>query len=306
MLQQTTVAAVIPYYNRWMDRFPTVDALAEADEDVVLSLWQGLGYYRRARLLLAGARRAAESGLPRDAEGWRGLPGVGAYTAGAICSIALGLPEPLVDGNVERVYARVTGDATPPPALSRLAWEWAARELDRESPGDYNQALMELGATVCTPKNPRCFQCPCALVCTANQQGCQDTLPAKKPRVEMTSLTHYTRGIRCQGRWGFRQIPPGEWWEGLWEMPRGTPESLEDWLGSHPAQLAGTLRHTVTHHRISLHVDWIESPEEPPGLTFLPLEDVGDLAMPSPQRKALRMILEASGKKSGAPSLFEP
>ncbi|HEX6202182.1 MAG TPA: A/G-specific adenine glycosylase [Thermoanaerobaculia bacterium] len=163
MLQQTRVETVTPYFARFTDRFPDVAALAAADLDEVLALWSGLGYYRRARQLHAAARRvAAAGGFPRTVEGLRELPGVGAYTAAAVASIAFGVVVPVVDGNVERVAARLLaldGDAKAPAARRRIA-ETAARLLAPERPGDSNQALMELGATVCLPRRPRCLLCP--------------------------------------------------------------------------------------------------------------------------------------------------
>lgn len=138
MCQQTTVAAVIPFYERWMARFPTVEALAGAEIDEVLTYWQGLGYYRRARYLHAGAQWVVEHGWPSSVEEWRAVPGVGDYTAGAISSISLGLAAPVVDGNVERVYARICADEALNPALKRGAWEWTRSVMVEESPGDWN------------------------------------------------------------------------------------------------------------------------------------------------------------------------
>jgi A/G-specific adenine glycosylase len=182
MLQQTRAQAVIPYYERFLARFPTVEALAAAREDEVLALWAGLGYYSRARNLRKAAQAAvAAGGFPRDYEAIRSLPGVGDYTAAAIASIAFGLPHAVLDGNVLRVVARVENDAAD-IASSRtkerfraVAQSW----LDPREAGHFNQALMELGATVCLPKNPLCLVCPLRDCCRARQEGTAAQLPVK-------------------------------------------------------------------------------------------------------------------------------
>ncbi len=187
MLQQTRVETVIPYYERFLASFPTPRDLAEADEDTVLSHWSGLGYYRRARLLHAGVREVvAQYGgqVPEDAEARRALPGVGRYTAGAIGSIAFDKEEPIVDGNVTRVLARLFRIGTPvgSAVTSKRIWEEAARLVPGVRPGAFNQALMELGATVCTPKQPSCESCPVADYCEARAHGEVDALPVPRPR----------------------------------------------------------------------------------------------------------------------------
>ncbi|MBC7172514.1 MAG: A/G-specific adenine glycosylase, partial [Polyangiaceae bacterium] len=176
MLQQTRVETVIPYYERFLTRFPTPAALAEAEEDAVLAAWSGLGYYRRARMLHAGAREVVATyggAVPEAREARLALPGVGRYTAGAIGSIAFGKPEPIVDGNVARVLSRVRFIETPPGRADteRRLWDEAERLVYGERPGALNQALMELGATVCTPSSPRCTECPIARACAARSKG---------------------------------------------------------------------------------------------------------------------------------------
>ena len=290
MAQQTQVATVIPYWERWLARFPTVEALAAADDADVLSLWQGLGYYRRARLFLAGARWVAAHGMPTTATGWREVPGVGPYTAGAIASIAFGDPAPLVDGNVERVYARLTDDASSGAALHRAAWAWAARELHAPRPGDWNQALMELGATVCTPKNPACDRCPLAPPCLARARGTQPLRPAPAKRRETVDLEQAVWVPFCEGLYGMRQIPAGEWWEGMWEFPRAPlsdEASLEALVGPGWRQEAGTVRHGVTHHRIEVRVSLVRCEERSPLLQWFAEEEMERLPIPTPQRRAL-------------------
>ena len=224
MLQQTGVATVVPFFERWMDRFPTVNDLAKANEQDVLSLWQGLGYYRRCRNLLAGARIIASDGWPVDAAAWLKIPGVGRYTAGAIASIALGEPAPVVDGNIERVYARLATDPATGDVLNRRTWEWARRELRQSTPGDWNQALMELGATVCTPTRPSCIQCPAAPACRALRDQTVDTLPTSGKRRSIIRLEFDVEVPVCDKSFGLRQIAAGQWWEGMWEFPRSPRE----------------------------------------------------------------------------------
>jgi A/G-specific adenine glycosylase len=223
MLQQTRVDTVMPYYARFLERFPTVQALAEADEGAVLSAWSGLGYYRRARFLHAGARHVSRlSALPRGRDEWLTVPGVGPYTAGAIASIAFGEAAPLVDGNVARVLARIFGleDDVKSTRGMKAVWAVAERELRREDPGAWNQALMELGATVCTPKSPACEACPVRPSCRAFAEERVGELPVvgkKAPPKDEPSTALVLVGPggvllgerRSEGRFG-----------GLWEPPR--------------------------------------------------------------------------------------
>ncbi len=292
MLQQTTVAAVIPYFERWMGRFPTVETLAAASDEDALALWQGLGYYRRCRNLLAGARIAAEQGLPKNAAQWMELPGIGRYTAGAIASISQGEAVPLVDGNVERVFARLTGSEKCGPDLTKAAWQWAEEHLNHQSPGDWNQALMELGATLCTPKKPSCGSCPVSGRCTAFVNGDQDRLPIPKPRREFVRRHHVIWVPLCDGLYGVRQTPEGEWWAGLWSFPWAIEmESgrLEALLPTAWPEEAGTFQHTVTHHKIRADVFLVRCEGRSEGLIWRSASELADLALPSPQRRALKM-----------------
>ncbi len=290
MAQQTQVGTVIPYWERWLARFPTVESLAAADEADVLGQWQGLGYYRRARLFLAGARWVVANGMPRTAVGWKAVPGVGAYTAGAIASIAFGDPAPLVDGNVERVYARLADDASADAALHRSAWRWATENLHEPRPGDWNQALMELGATVCTPKNPACERCPLRSSCVAYQKGTQAARPTPAKRKATVDLRHAVWVPEFEGSYGMRQIPAGEWWEGMWEFPRASlsdEAALEALVGEGWRQEAGVVRHGVTHHRIEVRVTLVRCEARSPGLEWFAEEELRALPIPTPQRRAL-------------------
>jgi A/G-specific adenine glycosylase len=183
MLQQTRVEAVIPYYQEFLARFPDIDALAKADESAVLAAWSGLGYYSRARNLHSAAKRVAAQGLPANYDEVRALPGVGPYTAAAIASIALGQPCAAVDGNVTRVVSRLTNGASE-------IQQTAQTLLDTARPGDFNQAMMELGALVCVPLVPRCGACPVAEYCAARAAGTERELPvrSKKPRARQVAL----------------------------------------------------------------------------------------------------------------------
>ena len=207
MLQQTQVKTVLPYFDRFMDRFPDVRALAAASEQEVLGAWSGLGYYRRAKALHRAARTIVQERcgvLPETLEGWLALPGVGRYTAGAILSIAYGKRYPIVDGNVARVLSRlfvVRGDPRSGPSRKAL-WQKAEEVLPRRSVSDFNQGLMELGALVCTPREPKCLVCPLQVDCEAHRRGLQERLPELPPRKASTSvvLAAAVTGFGCLRR----------------------------------------------------------------------------------------------------------
>jgi A/G-specific adenine glycosylase len=294
MLQQTQVATVLDYYRRWMERFPTVKALAEAGEEDALSLWQGLGYYRRCRLLQTGARQVAAGRMPQTRDELLQVPGIGKYTAAAIASIAFGEAVPLVDGNVERVYARLQADPSVKPTLNKRAWQWAEQALATEHPGEWNQALMELGATVCTPRDPGCEQCPVQAHCSAYQQQAVAEYPKKVAKEKPTRLHHVTVLPLYQGRVGVRVIPKGQWWEGMYEFARsevaGESELLEQ-LGQPWTQSIGRFTHAVTRYRIRMEVFLARCERQPEGFELKTLEELDNLPLPSPQRKALKLAL---------------
>ncbi len=288
MLQQTTVAAVLPYYERWLERFPTVEALAEAAEEDVMAAWAGLGYYRRARNLQAGARHVVREGWPAGAQEWRGLPGVGRYTAGAVASIALGEDAPVVDGNIERVYARFTVDDTAPPRLNGRAWVWAESALVRGRAAEWNQALMELGARVCRPRSPLCGECPLAPECRAREVGTADRLPTRKARPTPRSLNLAVWLVNDQDTLWLRQAGEGEWWTGLWVPPMGE--------GSIPLGFAGTglesvgdLKTVVTKHRLTLRVHRGQSRTAPASFHRVPYDQIAERATPAFVSRALKL-----------------
>ena len=281
MLQQTTVAAVIPYYERWMTKWPTLQEFATASEDEVLAMWQGLGYYRRARQLLAGAKTIATSGLtPTTCLDWREVPGIGPYTAAAIASIACGEAVALVDGNVMRVYARIVADGSARPQLERNAWRWAEENLVDDRPGDWNQALMELGATVCRPRAPLCDDCPVAEFCAAYQQGVVGDFPRPPEPKDWRVINHYAAMYIKDGHIALQQAAPGEWWSGLWTLPRlsepGDGEEL------------AVIRHVVTNHKITLSLRRWQS--QPPGSKLFSMSELSAIAIPSPDKKLLAKV----------------
>jgi A/G-specific adenine glycosylase len=253
MLQQTRAQAAIPYYQRFLERFPTVAALASAGEEEVLTLWSGLGYYARARNLLRAARQVvAAGGFPRDYDGLRALPGVGDYTAAAIASMAFQLPCAVVDGNVLRVVARMENDAADiasPPTRERFR-AVAQRWLDPRHPGLFNQALMELGATVCLPGKPRCRVCPLASLCRAREQGTALELPVKLRTAKPVRIAGALLLVRKGRRILLRQSEAGaRRMAGFWDLP--APEDLP---GSRTGACFGEFRHTITHHHYTLTV----------------------------------------------------
>ncbi len=240
MLQQTRVAAVLEHYRLFLEAFPTVAALAAAPEQHVLALWSGLGYYRRARMLHQAAKLVVAQFLgriPTDLDSIRALPGVGRYTAAAIASIAYGLRAAVVDGNVERVLSRLDGLSRPDAAV----WRRAAELLDPLHPGDWNQAMMELGATVCTPQNPQCLVCPVHGWCRAPGAETRRPQPARK-RLQLTcALIKRRRGF-CL----VKRPPDAAQMPGMWELPEVVPSDRQT-----PICL---VRHSITDTNYEVHV----------------------------------------------------
>jgi A/G-specific adenine glycosylase len=225
MLQQTQVATVRAYFERFVATFPEVERLAAADEQQVLRLWEGLGYYRRARQLHAAAKVvAAELGgeFPREVEELRKLPGIGRYTAGAIASIAYGERAPILEANTIRLLSRLIGYRDDPTkaAGQRLLWQTAKELLPHADVAEFNQALMELGSLVCTPVEPKCDACPLAQLCIARAGGLQELIPLPKVKQQFTELHEVAVVIHKAGRVLMRQCGEGERWAGLWDFPR--------------------------------------------------------------------------------------
>ena len=308
MLQQTQVKTVLGYYERWMQRFPSVKALAAAEDADVLHAWQGLGYYSRARRLLAGARAVAErhgGKLPRDVEALLALPGIGPYSAGAIASIAFGLPEPIVDGNVVRVLCRIfalTGDPAKAPLKQRL-WQLARELVPADQPSEFNQSLMELGATICAPTSPRCPECPVAKQCGALAQGLERELPQLAKRKAPTEVRTAAAYVRRGDRVLLQQLPAdAPRWAGLWVLPfselsaketpaLGAARALSE-MGL-KASAGATLRdarHTITRFRITLNVVECALAPRARGGTFFAKSEVASLALPSIHSKLIAAL----------------
>ena len=289
MLQQTRVAAVIPYFERFLERFPDVESLARAPEEELLALWSGLGYYSRARNLQRAAQTIVElGGFPQDYDGWRRLPGVGDYTAAAIASIAFNRPHAVADGNVMRVVARLEndhGDIRSSAVRKRLA-ALAQELLDPRRPGEHNQAMMELGAVVCLPRKPQCGVCPLAELCAACRAGVQESLPIRSagppPRRIDSTLLVIERGSRLL----LRLRPPDEnRLPGFWELPEAG--HLPD---ARLAAPCGEFRHSITNHRYRVRVvraRWDAPP--PDGLRWIPRSRLDDLPLTTMARKALAL-----------------
>lgn len=269
MLQQTQVATVVPYFERFLSVFPTLASLAQASEQEVLRLWEGLGYYRRARDLHRAARQLVtehDSRLPDDPQVWRNLPGVGRYMVGAILSQAFDRRLPIVEANSERVLCRLWGQPADPRTgpTRRWLWETAAAVLPRRRVGEFNQALMELGALVCTPVAPRCASCPLAADCVARRLGLQEQIPARAARPPTVEVHESAVIVRRGPRVLLVQRPPAGRWAGMWEFPHGElePGESHEQAAQRLAQSAGlrvdlgpelqTIRHGVTHHRITM------------------------------------------------------
>jgi A/G-specific adenine glycosylase len=305
MLQQTRVAAVIAHYREFLRRFPTVEKLAAAREAAVLAAWSGLGYYRRARMLHVAAKvmvREFGGQFPTTVEGLRELPGVGRYTAAAIASIAFGQPVAVVDGNVERVLQRLLG--------KRIAGEdyWRAAEglLDRQRPGDFNQAMMELGATVCTPRAPECLTCPVVELCTTRGELVGADKAARQKKREI----HYALDIRSNGLRGgkvflVQRAPDARLMAGMWELPEvvlpagakapynGAGEIAAPKALRHPKAGRGdsveaclTLRHSITVTDYRVRVWRISVPSRVDG-KWIPVEKLSRVALTGLARKIL-------------------
>jgi A/G-specific adenine glycosylase len=268
MLQQTRVETVLPYYERFLNRYPSIETLAQAEIEEVLGLWSGLGYYRRARLLHQAARQllSGDGSLPRDHRALRELPGVGAYTAAAIGSIAFGLVEPAVDGNVERVITRYLGiGGDPKRGEARREVATGARSLvDEERPGDSNQALMELGATICRPRGPLCSSCPLGAECHARNAGDPEAYPMARTKLSPTRVRRCVAIVRHEGRvLLFRRPEESRVLAGMWELPwveqqrRGrSEEPFVDRYGGrwHLGETLGRVRHAITHRLFEIEV----------------------------------------------------
>jgi len=306
MLQQTRVETVLSYYDRFISRFPTVEALAAAPEDEVLKLWEGLGYYRRARNLHKGARQVAEEFggvMPCDVKALMKISGIGEYTAGAIASIAYDQPVPAVDGNVIRVVSRVRGirENVGIPSVKRQITQAAAELVPQERPGDFNQAMMDLGATICVPGTPSCEKCPVAEMCDACREGDAEDIP-ELPRKNPPKVINYDLCLIFNGDRVLMRQRTETMLQGLWIYPmieehhtaKQLPALVKRRLGLPVAdvQPAGEAKHVFTHQVWQMKTYTMQTTAEAPdGWRFVTLEEMEALTIPTAVKKAKEIVL---------------
>jgi A/G-specific adenine glycosylase len=293
MLQQTTVAAVAPRFERFAARWPTVAALADAADTDVLSEWAGLGYYARARHLVACAREVVRrGGFPRTAAELRTLPGIGDYTAAAIAAIAFGEPVAVVDTNVRRVAARLHALANPGAREVRAI---IARMTPADRPGDFAQAMMDLGATICRPRDPLCTSCPLAGDCAGRASGIPEAFPAATAKRARPHRHAVASWIERDGAVWLVRRPAKGILGGMPALPTG------DWQAEPPAGVAATVRHLFTHFSLDLHV--VPGPEPVGDGWWQPLERIDEAGLPTLYRRAAQLALGAA--RAGPQALEE-
>jgi A/G-specific adenine glycosylase len=315
MLQQTTVAAVKSYFERFVAQWPTVHALACADREDIMRAWAGLGYYARARNLHACAKVVSqihEGQFPPSVEGLLELPGIGPYTAGAIASIAFELPVAAVDGNVERVISRLDAIEEPLPDSKSTIKAKAQALVPKLRAGDFAQAMMDLGATICTPKSPNCLLCPLVEHCCARQQGQQANLPRKRPKAALPTRFGHVFWIEREGSkvllrkrpdkgllGGMLEIPTGPWAQSL-------PEKFAPPVEASWQKLSGKVEHTFTHFHLELTVfrssiqhpiTWPDAGE----LRWVNCDDLDGEALPTVMRKVVQLVLKEAPKPQRRP-----
>jgi A/G-specific adenine glycosylase len=315
MLQQTTVAAVVPFFDRFLNAFPDVSTLASADEAEVLKLWEGLGYYRRARHLHATAKRIVadhDGRFPDDPVAWAEFPGVGRYILGAVLSQAFERRLPIVETNSLRVLTRLFGESRDPRDGDGKAWVWKAAEavLPRTRIGDFNQALMELGALVCSPRKPDCANCPLAHNCTARARGLQETIPPIRSTREPVKIREAAVAIHAKGRYLVRRRPAeATRWANLWEFPHGewpaneTLDQIAIRIARESTGLAvefeeelATIRHGVTRFSIVMtgvrvrKLSGTAKSKDSAELRWVDPRALADLPTSTPQRKLFQLV----------------
>jgi A/G-specific adenine glycosylase len=300
MLQQTRVAAVIPYYERFLERFPDFQSLAGAPEEELLALWAGLGYYSRARNLQKAAQEMQRlGGFPEDYDSIRALPGVGDYTAAAVGSIAFGLPVAVLDGNVIRVMARVNcedGDVGNARIREKLR-QSVQNHIDPNRPAEYNQGLMELGATICLPKSPKCLICPINDICCARGRGIENSLPIKLKKASSIEEEIAVLVVR-RGRkillW--QRAADSKRLAGFWELPQG-----DDLGKARRGALLGQFRHAIVNHVYEVSVYEAKLSGEVPGLyKWILWEDLRQLPLSTIARKSLQLVQTHKGPEPQA------
>ncbi len=312
MLQQTRVETVIPYYEKWLRLFPTVRALAKASEHDVLNAWEGLGYYSRARNFHKAAQIVVDKyngQLPRDLDELRKLPGVGRYTVGALASIVFGMDEPALDGNLKRVYARLFDVSEPIDSTEgeKILWQLAKDNLPKGKAADFNQALMDLGAMICVPKNPRCLICPVMKECKARVNGTQAVRPVKKLKKVVPQYVHAAGVMIKKGKVLLAQRPTTGLLGGMWEFPNGRVDATRD-----PAkelvkvirtgynftvrkkEAVGVIQHAYTHFKVTVHAFMCELTSIPKAenLKWIALVELGEYPMGKVDRQIANSVMQ--------------
>lgn len=313
MLQQTRAETVTRYYERWLERFPTIEALARADPDDVLRVWQGLGYYSRARNLHRAARIVSENHagrLPATARELMALPGLGPYTAGAIASIAFDQPEPAVDGNATRLFSRLLD--RPDLTVAELA-RILRPIVPAKRPGDFNQAVMELGSNLCRPRNPRCDECPLRRLCLARQRGMQHRRPRRRRPAELP-VFHFGTAVVTdpQQRFLLHRRPDRGLLAGMWAFPAEPLRENENAqsaarravrrfrvpLPRARGAFIATIPHDFSHRREIYHVHRFMTTGPTPNGVWLTARELEQLAMPAAQRRILQIVLDGAAQNA--------
>lgn len=307
MLQQTQVATVIPYFRRFLEYFPTIERLANAEEQQVLRLWQGLGYYSRARNLHQAAKAIIERHggvVPRQVEQLLGLPGIGRYTAGAVASQAYNERAPIVDCNVQRVLCRLDAVMEDPRQreTAKRVWQRAEAILPPKHPGDFNSALMELGATVCTARVPLCATCPVRKSCEAVRKGLQLQIPPPKAKIDRPLERRWVFCVEHEGRWLIEQRPVAGRWAGMWQfvtVARGKGKvtakhaSMAVGVVVESLEPLGTVAHGLTHRRYEFDVFGGRTRMRPaprPGRAWVTLKGLANYPLPKPHVRIAAML----------------
>lgn len=316
MLQQTQVATVLRYYERFLTSWPTVRSLARADEQELLHFWQGLGYYRRARQMRQAAQQVVaehDGQFPNDLAALMRLPGLGPYTARAVASLAFGSSHGVLEANTIRLWTRVCaaeGDPKVSPLRQELM-QLVDAIVPSRHPGNFNQGVMDIGARVCTPRSPNCDACPLRKECRARALGRPDRFPSFQPGKRWEDREHVSVVARAGSRVLISQCPADGWWAGLWEFPRSEKRPDEDWEAAARRAVAGmiradfslcewlTIRHTVQRFRIQLKIFDARIPtiprhdSEPKGRRWVAIRRLGDFPFSSPQRKVMEVLRQS-------------
>jgi A/G-specific adenine glycosylase len=308
MLQQTQVATVVPFFHRFITAYPTLPDLARADEQDVLRHWQGLGYYTRARNLLKAAQQVLRDHggeLPGDIDELQKLAGVGRYTAGAVSSIAFGNRAPILDANVTRVLCRLDGIEADPRerAVQETLWKRAEEILPDQRIGDFNSALMELGALICTPRAPRCELCPVRRHCQALAAGLTQQIPPSRSKPPLPLLRRHTFCIQNGNRWLIEQRPANGRWAGMWQfITRPSDEHRDLPLKTSPPRRIGSVSHTLTHRRYEFEVFACAARTAKPrrdgiAICWTTLPGLRDFPLPGPHVRIASMLSDRPRKK---------